>query len=339
MPLSSKPRNKFGKPAALVRGFWCQLRENMLHQSKKTSREVQGLKRRLQKTQVKNRIYQRMVGQIFARHYNKSREAFPQHLDALPQKYSPEWEAEFSASLQVFDDLNLKPVPQLLDACGFGTKKWEKLDEIGLSRLTEVIERQVDEIVDLEPEEIPAAVHLDGKDESSYQLLPHQIKELEENLEELERENEELKLAGQQALYRIKRHEERIEELEKAEGKAPDDHILRRQRAEGTPEYHAIFASAEEDLPAPAYPASRFGSNSELERENEFLKKELQAREQQIQQLSSELEDNRLASTAIIDKQRQQLNLLRNRIHGLNTTKGQLESALRQLQSGSDFDK
>ena len=69
------------------------------------------------------------------------------------------------------------------------------------------------------------------------------------------------------------------------------------------------------------------------------MKKELQAREQQIQQLSSELEDNRLASTAIIDKQRQQLNLLRNRIHGLNTTKGQLESALRQLQSGSDFDK
>ena len=304
----------------------------MLNQSKKTSREVQGLKRKLKKTQLKNRIYQRMVGQIFARHYNKSREAFPHHLDALPQKYSPGWEAEFSASLQVFGDLNLKPVPQLLDACGFGTEKWEKLDGIGLSRLTEVIEKQVDEIVDQEPEEISDVVHLDGKADTSYQLLLDQRKELEDSLEELERENEELKLAGQQALYRIKRHEERIEELEKAERKAPDDHTLRRQRAEGTPEYHAIFASAEENLPEPEYPDSRFGTNPELERENEFLKKELQARGQQIRQLSSELEDNRLASTAIIDKQRQQLSLLRNRIHGLNTTNG-------QLQSGSDFGK
>jgi DNA repair exonuclease SbcCD ATPase subunit len=264
-------RNKSKHPASAARRFWSQLTGKEPVQSEKASRDVLVLKRRLEKARLKNEIYRKLVGQVFAQHYNKSREAFPDHLDALPHKYSPEWEIEFKESLDTFGDLNLKPVPQLLEACGFGTEKWEKLDEMGLSRLTEVIERQVEEIIDHSSEEIPEVVRLDGEAGTSYQFVLDERGNLEESLEELEAENEDLKLAGQQALAKIRLYEELIEQLES-------------QQAGETVGKTADETHKEESARSPSF------ANSELERENETLKKQLRARDNTVQVLRQQVE-------------------------------------------------
>ena len=218
---------------------------------------------------MKVEVYRRLVTRVFAKQYNKSREAFPDFLEALPGKYTPEWEAGFSESVDGFDELNLKPVPQLLEACGFGTDKWDKLDETGLGQLTRAIEEQVDAIVDQVPEGVPPGVtelmRIEREEE-----LPHLVLDdgddfdvVDATVDTLTSENSRLKEEVEAATLRIRDCEAELEDLRTAGTSAGRGH--------GRPD------------PAPV-------NALELNRENEDLRKQLRARDNTVAALRERVE-------------------------------------------------
>ena len=407
------------KVAEAARRYWATM-SGKPAPDPKLERELRLQRRRLEQSRMKVEVYRRLVTRVFARQYNKSREAFPDLLDALPGKYSPEWEADFTESVETFEELNLKPVPQLLEACGFGTEKWEKLDETGLTLLTRAIEQQVDSIVDQVPEGAPPGVaelmRIEREEE-----LPHLILEdgddfemVDETVGTLAAENAKLKEEVEEAVLRIKAYQEQLERLQRpSEPSAPG---RRSERLDGVNELE--LTRENEDLrkqlrardnmvsalrdrvekferemsvmrerlmdqirrlerivagDVPILPsedlsgmevddllgyarnlAAELGAQkrtleegiqgmdairTNYEESRSLYRSQQEELQEQIERMSAELDDSPVPeqdqkAAAIIDKQRQQLELLSNRIRGLNSAKSELDETIRTLNSG-----
>lgn len=88
-----------------------------------------------------------LVRNIFVPYYLKFQETALGNMPELPARYSPEWDNHIQAELDRFLALDLESVGSLLEAAGFGTEKWERLQETGFPALSRLLDEatQVDE--------------------------------------------------------------------------------------------------------------------------------------------------------------------------------------------------
>jgi hypothetical protein len=64
----------------------------------------------------------------------------------LPVKYSPQWEEEIKQEINEFHGLDLESVGEVLEACGFGTERWEKLKDAGVDGLDVLIDHHISDL-------------------------------------------------------------------------------------------------------------------------------------------------------------------------------------------------
>jgi len=100
-------------------------------------------RRDLQQSLARQDRWHGLIKDVFAQYYLKFRELSLGYMPALPRRYSPEWEASIRLELEEFRDLDLDSVAKLLDSCGFGTDRWERIKEAGFPSLTQLIEERI----------------------------------------------------------------------------------------------------------------------------------------------------------------------------------------------------
>ena len=101
----------------------------------------------------KNR-WHRLVRDVFARYYVKFRESDLGHMPELPVKYSSEWEEEIRQEISEFHGLDLESVGEVLEACGFGTERWERLKDAGVAGLDTLIDQHISSLGTVSPERV-----------------------------------------------------------------------------------------------------------------------------------------------------------------------------------------
>ncbi|MDA0333623.1 MAG: hypothetical protein O2782_00465 [bacterium] len=98
-----------------------------------------------------------LVRNVFVPYYLKFQETALGNMPELPTRYSRAWDDYIQAELDRFLSLDLTAVGDLLEAAGFGTKKWERLQETGFPALG----RLLDQAAAVGAADIDAAVHAD----------------------------------------------------------------------------------------------------------------------------------------------------------------------------------
>ncbi len=98
-----------------------------------------------------------LVRNVFVPYYLKFQETALGNMPELPTRYSRAWDDHIQAELDHFQSLDLTAVGDLLEAAGFGTEKWERLQETGFPALG----RLLDQAAAVGAAEIDAAVHAD----------------------------------------------------------------------------------------------------------------------------------------------------------------------------------
>ncbi len=84
-----------------------------------------------------------LVRNVFVPYYLKFQETALGNMPELPARYSPEWDEHIQAELDHFLSLDLASVADLLKAAGFGTEKWERLQESGFPALSRLLDEAV----------------------------------------------------------------------------------------------------------------------------------------------------------------------------------------------------
>lgn len=97
----------------------------------------------LQQAIARKERWHGLIRDVFAQYYLKFREMSLGYMPALPRRYSPGWEASIRLELEEFQNLDLDSVGKLLDSCGFGTDRWERIKEAGFPSLKRLIEEQI----------------------------------------------------------------------------------------------------------------------------------------------------------------------------------------------------
>ena len=109
-----------------------------------------------------------LIRNVFAPYYLKFQETSLGSMPELPLRYSQDWERYIRSELDQFLTHDLESVGGLLDAAGFGTDKWERLQETGFPALGRLMDRvaegEVDEKGRVSDAEIDAAVSEDLRD-------------------------------------------------------------------------------------------------------------------------------------------------------------------------------
>ena len=100
-------------------------------------------RRDLQQAVDRKNRWHGLVRDVFAQYYLKFREVSLGYMPAVPRRYSPGWEASIRLELEEFRNLDLDSVAKLLDSCGFGTDRWERIKEAGFPALKRLIEEQI----------------------------------------------------------------------------------------------------------------------------------------------------------------------------------------------------
>jgi len=122
-----------------------------------------------------------LVRNVFVPYYLKFQETALGNMPELPSRYSSDWDDYIQDELNDFLSLDLEAVGGLLKAAGFGTEKWERLQETGFPALGQLLDRVADasaeaEAADIDPVYIDAAVHADILDlMSQHHDLAHEI--------------------------------------------------------------------------------------------------------------------------------------------------------------------
>lgn len=101
-------------------------------------------RRRLEKAVDRKDRWHGLVQKVFIPYYLKFQETAVGHMPDLPHRYSEDWEKYVQQQLDEFMELDLESVGDLLDAAGFGTEKWDRLQETGFPAL----ERLLDQVAD-----------------------------------------------------------------------------------------------------------------------------------------------------------------------------------------------
>ena len=84
-----------------------------------------------------------LVKDVFAQYYMKFQEIAVGYMPDLPRQWSSEWENGIREELDEFRQLDLQSVAELLDTCGFGTERWERIKKAGFPSLQRLIEDEI----------------------------------------------------------------------------------------------------------------------------------------------------------------------------------------------------
>lgn len=209
---------------------------------------------RLERESAARARWHGLVRDVFARYYLKFREPFYTCLPPLPHRYTTEWEGQMKSELQRFLEMDLQPVAELLEVCGFGKERWDRICERGFAPFDEFISAL------LSTEELP---RIAGEGEQSEALV------------EAHGEIRKLRIAGRRALEKMRGYQARIAQMEQLEqplaesGHRSDDGP---RAPDGDPDFPARSEESDEDrLTA--------------------LQQELAERDERIKALLQELED------------------------------------------------
>lgn len=86
-----------------------------------------------------------LVRNVFIPYYLKFQQTAVGNMPDLPRRYSREWDEYVQQQLGEFLTLDLESVGDLLDAAGFGTDKWDKLQETGFPALGRLLDDVAEE--------------------------------------------------------------------------------------------------------------------------------------------------------------------------------------------------
>ncbi len=208
---------------------------------------------------AKKQRWHSLVSGVFARYYVKFRESSLDNLPELPRRYTPGWESYMRQELDEFVKLDLESVSDMLQVCGFGTEKWERLTATGFPAFRKLVDQFLEETDDsnhsadsnnghISSIDIEAAVDEDIQrllasqpeifedfvqrfDPDTGMFIPTE-EELKSSLayrrqaERLEKARHELKKfrkGGSKALERMQRLEKKIAMLERALAQRPSE--------------------------------------------------------------------------------------------------------------------
>ncbi len=208
---------------------------------------------------AKKQRWHSLVSGVFARYYVKFRESSLDNLPELPRRYTPGWESYMRQELDEFVKLDLESVSDMLQVCGFGTEKWERLTATGFPAFRKLVDQFLEETDDsnhsansnngrISSVDIEAAVDEDIQrllasqpeifedfvqrfDPDTGMFIPTE-EELKSSLayrrqaERLEKARHELKKfrkGGSKALERMQRLEKKIAMLERALAQRPSE--------------------------------------------------------------------------------------------------------------------
>ncbi|MEW6752765.1 MAG: hypothetical protein AB1505_17570 [Candidatus Latescibacterota bacterium] len=292
-----------------------------------------------------------LVRDVFARYYLKLREPFYSCLPPLPQRYTSEWEAQVRQDVEAFLALDLQPVAELLEVCGFGTPRWEQVCGLGFARLEAFLAQQLG----------------DGNG----QPCPADP-EVQAALEAAREENRRLRVAGRRALEQLRAYEERLARLEagpapaRLDGEGGAEGMVTPAAPCGDPEaLRAALAEREatiEDLrrrleqvsrfepllPAPATPAPPGPAAEPHGQERlEDLERKLRAREemlavlqgkverlqQELEQTPGPAEDSLLAAGDLARQNAQLRGEVRAKEHAIAALRHQVEELEHAMES------
>lgn len=238
-----------------------------------------------------------LVRDVFARYYLKLREPFYSYLPPLPHRYTNEWETQMRDDLQEFLDVDLQPVAELLEVCGFGTERWEQLTGNGLGHLEDLIDQ-----------------HLAGSNGNPAATSA----DLEAALEEARDEVRKLRIGGRRALARIKGYEDQLVRLETV---ATADEAVSGEETE---------TSVSPDL---LFPQERDESSERID----ALQRQLRTREETIDNLRERIEQlqnqSSDSSDSITIEDSQQIDELQRQLRAREETIQNLRNQIEQLQS------
>ena len=121
-----------------------------------------------------------LVRNVFVPYYLKFQETALGNMPELPARYSREWDDHIQTELDNFLALDLEAVGSLLEAAGFGTEKWEKLQESGFPALSRLLDEAVQDDP-LQDDTIEDAVHEDVLD--LFSRHPDLVQEITQRLD------------------------------------------------------------------------------------------------------------------------------------------------------------
>ncbi len=287
----------------------------------------------------KNR-WHRLVRDVFARYYVKFRESDLGHMPELPVKYSSEWEEEIRQEISEFHGLDLESVGEVLEACGFGTERWERLKDAGVAGLDTLIDEHISNLGTVSPERVEELLseelllllqrrpHLlqqfaERFDEKSGRYNPTEDEmresqaylDLEQKINDAQMELRKFRSGGRRAVDQLKVYEKQIEALK-------SELFMRRKEETGDadaglggfPSLSDLGGSSEEDLsglfaggsgPGAGLEDRQIGSNGKTGDQDELrqLQSELKMREHTIGELQEKLEklEFQMQSSQILD--------------------------------------
>ena len=99
----------------------------------------------LDKAIKKKKQWHGLVRDVFAQYYVKFRESSLDNLPELPTKYSADWEAYMRKEVDEFLKLDLESAGELLETCGFGTEKWDRLKDVGFPAFRQLVDDYLEE--------------------------------------------------------------------------------------------------------------------------------------------------------------------------------------------------
>jgi chromosome segregation ATPase len=101
-----------------------------------------------------------LVRNVFVPYYLKFQETALASMPELPNRYTSDWDSQIQAELEDFLTLDLESVGELLEAAGFGTEKWERLQETGFPALG----RLLDQVAASDQEDVSSGIGADAID-------------------------------------------------------------------------------------------------------------------------------------------------------------------------------
>ena len=222
-----------------------------------------------------------LVKDVFAQYYVKFRESSLDYLPELPQRWTPDWERTFRDELGEFMKHDLESIGELLEACGYGTERWDRLKDSGLPAFRQLIDRHLSAL------ESGNGVVTDADLKTNDGYL-----ELEAHLEEAELEVKQLRSGGRRALDRIRGFETQIDLLQKQLSDREDG--VASQASDG--DISSLFGPDEDVVEATADDFA--ARDREMTSRIEELEAEVKARDHTMAGLHDDVEKNREAIEA-----------------------------------------
>ena len=319
-------------------------------------------RQQLDKAVAKKKQWHGLVRDVFAQYYVKFRESSLDNLPELPARYSADWEQHMRREVDEFLKLDLESVGALLEACGFGTEKWNQIKDVGFPAFRKLVDDYLESDEDgieggnghFSLAEIESAVsedlqhllsdHPDVMDDLAKRLDPQtglflptddDVRSSDLYLE-VEEEVKKLRKGGLRALDQIRELELQVEELraQLAGGNGRSEAVAELEEAEeagglAARDEDAGDADVAEMDPATAALFDRGAAVEELEERVDELEKQLKTRDHAIAGLQEQLDQVSGGSTDLTE--------LRKRASALEKQLEEEVGALKKDLKSRDF--